>query len=54
VRVQNGIVKDIRGIPADYNVQVLDYDSDKYDPNELSEDEDRKPCRISEWSANGR
>jgi hypothetical protein len=44
VRVRNGVVKDIRWIPSEYSVQVLDYDADKYDPKQLSED-DRESCR---------
>jgi hypothetical protein len=52
VRVRNGVVKDIRWIPSEYSVQVLDYDADKYDPKQLSEDDNRKHCRILEWHAN--
>lgn len=54
VRVQDGVVKEVVGIPSDYSVQVLDYDSQRYAPSQLSEDENQKPCRILEWQAEGR
>jgi hypothetical protein len=49
VRVKDGVVKEVHGIPPHYSVQVLDYDSKKYKANELSEDEHHKRCRIAEW-----
>lgn len=52
VRVKDGVVKEVEGIPSHYSVQVLDYVSDKYEPHELSEDENHKPCRIVEWQSN--
>jgi len=53
VRVKDGVVKEVQGIPAHYSVQVMDYDLHKYDPSELSEDESHKVCRIVEWPAEG-
>jgi hypothetical protein len=54
VRVKDGVVKEVEGIPTHYSVQVLDYDADKYEPHELSKDEKQKPCRIVEWQSDER
>lgn len=51
IRVENGTVKDIQGIPRDYAIEVLDYDVEKYDASELTEDDDHKTCRIVEWQS---
>lgn len=51
IRVENGTVKDIQGIPRDYAIEVLDYDVEKYDASELTEDGNHKTCRIVEWQS---
>ena len=51
VRVQGGVIREIRGIPADYTVEVLDYDINRKDMPELSTDENHRMCVISEWRA---
>jgi hypothetical protein len=51
VRLQGGAIREIRGIPADYTVEVLDYDINRKDMPELSTDEHHRMCVISEWRA---
>jgi len=51
VRVQGGVIREIQGIPADYTVQVLDYDLSRRDLPDLSTDENHRLCAISEWRA---
>jgi hypothetical protein len=53
VRVKDGVVKEVQGIPSHYSVRVLDYDAEKYERTELSEDENHKACRIVEWPSDG-
>ena len=49
VRVQGGAIREIRGIPVDYTVEVLDYDINRKDLPDLSTDENHRMCVISEW-----
>jgi len=49
VRLQGGTIREIRGIPADYTVEVLDYDINRKDMPQLSTDENHRMCVISEW-----
>ena len=51
VRLQGGVIREIRGIPADYTVEVLDYDINRKDMPDLSTDEHHRMCVISEWRA---
>jgi hypothetical protein len=51
IKVENGTVKDIRGIPRDYAIEILDYDVEKYDASELTEGDNHKSCRIVEWQS---
>jgi hypothetical protein len=49
VRLWGGVIREIRGIPADYTVEVLDYDINRKDMPDLSTDENHRMCVISEW-----
>jgi hypothetical protein len=48
------VVQDIQEVPEHFAVEVLDYDIDKYDESELSEDQNHRACRISQWTAENR
>ena len=51
VRLWGGAIREIRGIPSDYTVEVLDYDINRKDMPDLSTDENHRMCVISEWHA---
>jgi hypothetical protein len=51
VRLEGGAIREIRGIPPGYTIEVLDYDISRRDLPELSTDENRRMCVIFEWTA---
>ena len=52
ITVEGGVIRDIQGIPENYTVEIIDYDVSRRDPPDLSTDENRRMCVISEWPAN--
>lgn len=54
VRIENGTVREVAGIPEHYTVRILDYDVEKYGADELSKDENQKSRRVTEWPARKR
>jgi len=51
IRVHKGTITEIEDIPVETIVEVFDYDTQKYDAAQLSEDEQGRPCSIQEWRA---
>jgi hypothetical protein len=51
VRIEEGMIREIRGIPQDYTVEIVDYDVNRKDLPDLATDENRRICKISEWAA---
>jgi hypothetical protein len=51
VRVERGCVTAIEDIPVETTIEVIDYDTEKYDGAQLSKDGDGRPCSIQEWRA---
>jgi hypothetical protein len=50
IRLENGVIQAIEGLPTDVAVEVFDYDVDKYQRNhQLSQDENGRACDIKEW-----
>jgi hypothetical protein len=49
ITVRNGSIDTVDGIPEHYAIEVFDYDIDKFNESELSEDDDRRVCRILEF-----
>ncbi len=51
ITVRNGSIHTVEGIPEHYSVEVFDYDIGKFNESELSEDHNRRVCRILEFRA---
>lgn len=49
VKFEGGTIREVRNVPEHYTVQMFDYDVEKYNAGELSEDECHKQCKIVEW-----
>lgn len=46
VKFEGGTIREVRNVPEHYTVQMFDYDVEKYNAGELSEDECHKQCKI--------
>jgi hypothetical protein len=51
IKVKQGRITSIEGLPPEIAVEVLNYDVADRDPRHLSKDEDGKICEIKEWHA---
>ncbi len=51
IRIEDGTVRQIDGLPTDLEVEVFNCDVDNLDRKGLSADEDSKTCEIKEWHA---
>ncbi|HTZ47456.1 MAG TPA: hypothetical protein VMH20_07685 [Verrucomicrobiae bacterium] len=51
IRLENGMIQAIDGLPTDVAIEVFDYDIHKYQSRPLSEDEHGRACDIKEWHA---
>jgi hypothetical protein len=49
IRLEHGRVTMVENVPEDVSLEILEYDIDKYQRNELPEGETGKPCEIREW-----
>jgi hypothetical protein len=51
VKIEEGLIREIKGIPQGYTVEILEYDVNRKDLPDLATDENRRICKISEWPA---
>jgi hypothetical protein len=51
IRLEQGLITAIEGLPTDIAVEVFSYDVAGSHPNRLSKDEDGTICEIKEWHA---
>lgn len=51
IKVKQGMITAIEGLPPDVAVEVINYDVANRDLTRLSKDEDGKSCEIKEWHA---
>lgn len=51
IRIEDGTIRQIDGLPTDLAVEVFNYDIENLDRKGLSLDENGKACEIKEWYA---
>jgi len=51
VRIEEGEVKAVDGLPIDMYIEVRNYDVDHLSDRALSQDEEGRLCQILEWRA---
>ena len=51
VRIEEGKVTAVDGVPMDVYVEARNYDIDRLAAGALSKDEEGRPCQILEWRA---
>jgi hypothetical protein len=51
VKIEDGMVQTVEGIPADVTIEVCKYDVSAVDEKMLTKDENGKSCGIREWHA---
>lgn len=51
VKIEEGMVQAVEGIPTDVTIEVRNYDVSDGDGEMVTKDENRKSCEIREWQA---
>ena len=51
IKLEDGMIQAVDGLPPDFAIEVFDYDVEKYQPQHLSQDESGRACQIKEWHA---
>jgi hypothetical protein len=51
VKIEDGMVQAVEGIPADVTIEVRNYDVGGVDEKVITEDEKGRSCEIREWHA---
>jgi len=51
VKIEDGMVQAVEGIPTDMTVEVRNYDVSEVDEKMVTKDEGGKSCEIREWHA---
>jgi hypothetical protein len=51
VKIEDGMVQMIEGIPTDVTIEVRNYDVSDVDEKMVTKDENGKSCEIREWQA---
>lgn len=49
ITMRGGVIQDIRNIPDNLTIRVLDYDIDGIAVEKLKEDDESNPCIVSIW-----
>jgi hypothetical protein len=51
VKIEDGMVQAIEGIPTDVTIEVRNYDVTEVDGKMVTKDENGKSCEIRKWQA---
>ncbi len=51
VKIEDGVVQAVEGIPTDVTIEVRNYDVSDVDRRVVTKDESGKSCEIREWHA---
>jgi hypothetical protein len=49
VKIEDGVVQAVEGIPTDVTIEVRNYDVSDVDRRGVTKDESGKSCEIREW-----
>jgi hypothetical protein len=49
IKLEHGQILSIEDIPTDTVIEVLNYDVEQRKHDQLSEDDNGRPCEIKEW-----